>query len=75
MRTLEKAIIYSVESQQIIGYKQVTILPTGRVLKLDTGIQGVILSDSGESSTKVSPQKEEMLLEDCSIFSIISDVV
>ena len=70
MRSLENAMIHAVESQQIIGYKQVTILPTGKVLKLDTGIQGVILSDSGESSTKISKQKPEMLEDDCSIMSI-----
>ena len=54
MRTLEKAIINSVETGQLLGYKTLTILPTGKVLKVDTGIQGYILSDTGSSSTKVN---------------------
>jgi phage terminase large subunit len=70
MRSLENAIINAVETRQIIGYKTVTILPTGKVLKVDTGVQGVILSDSGKSSNRVSPQKEELAKGNTEFLSI-----
>ena len=59
MKSLENAIIHSYNSNEIIGYKTVTILPTGRVIKLDTGLQGVILSDEGKSSSNVKPQQDD----------------
>lgn len=59
MKSLENAIVHAYNSNEIIGYKRVTILPTGKVIKLDTGLQGVILSDEGKSSSNVKPQQDD----------------
>ena len=56
---LSKALSLAVSTQDIIGYDRLTILPSGKILKLDTGIQGAILSDSGESSDYVVDQLEK----------------
>ena len=56
---LIKAIQLSSETQEIIGFDRLTILPSGKILKLDTGLQGAILSDSGLSSSYTIEQKNE----------------
>ena len=56
---LGEALSLAVSSKEIIGYDRLTILPNGKMLKLDTGIQGAILSDSGQSSDYVIEQLEK----------------
>ena len=56
---LIKAIQLATSSKDIIGYDRLTILPNGKILKLDTGLNGVILSDSGDSSDYITEQRIE----------------
>ena len=56
---LVKAIQLAASSKEIIGFDRLTILPNGSILKIDTGIQGVVLSDKGESSNYITEQKPE----------------
>lgn len=58
MSKLKEQVINSYETGEIVGFKGLTILPTGNVIPLDTGVNGVILSDKGDSSSKVTPIKE-----------------
>ena len=59
MTEIKKYLIDAVERQEIIGYKGLTLLPTGHIIPLDTGIQGVILSDKGESSESILEMPKE----------------
>jgi phage terminase large subunit len=71
MRKLEDAVLHSYQTGEIVGYKTVTVLPTGRVIKLDTGIQGHILSDANsKSSTKVTPQTDKNAKGETTILSL-----
>ena len=56
---LVEAINLSYSTQEIVGYDRVTILPSGKILKLDTGLQGAILSDSGVSTKHSIEQLNE----------------
>lgn len=69
-KDLEEAILYSYNEGEIIGYKTVTVLPNAKVIKLDTGIQGVILSDNGNSSAEVAKQDARHALADSPVLSI-----
>lgn len=69
-KQLAKALELSNTTGQLVGVGHLTCTPQARVLPFDTGLQGVILSDSGESSTKIKEQNLKLVQQDSIVRSL-----
>jgi phage terminase large subunit len=71
-RGLSKALQESVSTGQVVGYDRLTVTPQGKFIPIDTGLQGVILSDSGKSTNKKNVQRDSDAMRDANAEGVFS---
>lgn len=61
---LASSLRLATERECLVGYDRVTITPQGKIIPIDTGLQGVLLSNKGKSTLKKQTQRDSDAIRD-----------